>query len=304
MALSLQLRNPPRRRGRARELLITDVDNTLYDFGAYFEAGLRGLVPVAATALGRSESYVLEALKKVFTLRKSIEYPFPLADFPEVRNMAPDERREVLQISSAAFWAEASAALTPYPGVLAALRHLRNDGVEVVAFTDAPFHEAARRLRALALDRYLSGFVATQWFRRPQHGTPVLRITDIPGFVRVRRSLSVVRRLEHTERKPNPQTYAEIMRAFELTPENVTVIGDSPSRDLAPAAGLGMQAIWARYGRRNPASEVLLQQVVPFRLPEIIVAQDADASPYPAVDSFDGILDYLHTQLVLPLRYG
>ncbi len=146
MLHSLRLQHPLTRRRRVREVLITDVDNTLYEFGTYFEAGLRGPVPVAAASLGRSEGYVLDMLKTVFTARGSIEYPFPLADFPDVRDMSADRRRDLIRLTSEAFWREAISVLTPYPGVIATLRHLRNDGVDVVAFTDAPFHDAARRL--------------------------------------------------------------------------------------------------------------------------------------------------------------
>lgn len=303
MAHNLRPQHSTLRRRSVREVLITDVDNTLYDFGTYFEAGLRGLVPVAATILGQSERYILNTLKTVFTARGSLEFPFPLADFPDIKDMSADERLELLRTTSLAFWAEAAVVLTPYPGVLATLRQLRREGVAVVAFTDAPFHEAARRLRALGIDHYLSGFVATQWFIRRQRGTPAVRITEIPGFVRARRSLTVVRRLTDSERKPNPKTYLEIMRSFNLTPDRVTVIGDSPARDLAPADAVGMRAIWARYGRRNPSAEVMLQQIVPFRLPEITVAQDTEAQSFPAVDSFDEILKFLPTQQILQLRY-
>lgn len=301
---SLRLSDPNTHRHRVRQLVITDVDNTLYDFGTYFEAGLTGLVSAAAAALNQPERYIVDTLQEVFTARRSIEYPFPLADFPEAHHMSTEERRDLVRLTSNAFWAQAEAALKPYPGVIATLRHLRNDGVDIVAFTDAPIHEATRRLRSLDVDRYLSGVVATQWFDRRALGTPVIRLAEIPGFVKVRRSLSVVGRLKDGERKPNPETYLQIMKAFGLTPDRVTVIGDSPARDLVPAAALGMQAVWARYGRRNPAAEILLQQIVPFKLPEIAVLQDAAASGFPAVDSFDGLLDFLPTQLVLPLRFA
>lgn len=300
----LRLSGPLRYRRYPPQLLITDVDNTLYDFGTYFEAGLRGLVSVTMTALGKTEQYVLETLKVVFAKHGSIEYPYALADFPEASAMTATERRELVRLTSEGFWSEAALALNAYPGVIDTLRHLHREGVNIVAFTDAPFHEATRRLRALSIDRYLSGVVATRWFSAQQHGTPALRLREIPGFVQLRRTLSLVGQLDDSQRKPNPETYAQIMQVFGLTPNRVTVIGDSPTRDLAPAASIGMQAIWARYGRRSPASEILLQQIVPYKLPEITAAQDVVAAPFPAVDSFEGLLAFLPTQLVLPLRFG
>jgi phosphoglycolate phosphatase len=215
--------------------------------------------------------------------------------------LAGDLRKKILQQAAATFWESAQPALRAYPGVVETLRHLSRDGVEVVAFTDAPIHEAVRRLRAIGVDRYLSGVVATQWFGRRPRLSIALTVKEVPGFVQLPRRLSVIGRLSDDERKPNPDTYARIMDMFELAPQHVTVIGDSPTRDLQPAAALGMRAVWARYGRRHPAREVMLQQVVPFRLPEITSRQDAAAAPFLAIDRFDQLLGLLPTQQFLPL---
>lgn len=298
----LQARTAPPGRPRPRQLLITDVDNTLYEFGMYFEAGLEALVPTAASLLGISQDEVLNGLRSVYTERRSIEYPFALEEFPALRGRSEAERRRIVAETAAAFWQGAAAGLIPYPGVLATLQHLHRHGVHVVAFTDAPIHEALRRLRGLGADQYLAGLVATEWFGRRSRQTAVLRVADVPGFVRVPGRMSLVGRLSDDDRKPNPRTFARIAEAFHVPPQAVTVVGDSPARDLDPAAALGMRAVWARYGRRDPAREPLLQQVVPFRLPEITRRQDDAASPYLAIDRFDELLAVLPTQMVLPLR--
>jgi FMN phosphatase YigB (HAD superfamily) len=296
----VQFRPPATRRRQVPHLVITDVDNTLYDFGRYFEAGLGGLVRSTVANVGISEQEVLATLKQIFTRHGSIEYPFALEEFPAVIELSDQRRKEVMDLTSDAFWSSASLALVPYPGVVLALQDLQREGIDVVAFTDAPIHEAVRRLRALGIDQYLTGVVATEWFGR--RSTVALRVKDVPGFIRIPSRLKVVGRLNESQRKPNPQTYATIMNAFKLTPDNVTVIGDSPARDLEPAAALGMQPVWARYGRRSPSKEILLQQVVPFKLPEIKTPQDAAAVDFPAVDRFDQLLDLLPTQQILPLK--
>ncbi|MDP9167217.1 MAG: HAD family hydrolase [Actinomycetota bacterium] len=301
-ATGLQLSMPLRRRRAVPQLVITDVDNTLYDFGSYYEAGLRGLVATAVSLLSMSEQQVLSALRSVYERRGSIEYPFALEEFPEVVALPLETRAEALHEMAGAFWSEAAQALVPYPGVLEALRTLSVDGVDVVAFTDAPIHEAVRRLRGLGVDRYLSGVVATQWFGPRSRGTAVMSVYDVPGMTRVPRRLRLVGRLRDDERKPNPATFGRIAALFEIDAAQVTVIGDSPARDLAPAAALGMRPVWARYGRRTPEREILLQQIVPFRLPEITAKQDDAAAAYEAVDRFDEILELLPTQQLLPLR--
>jgi FMN phosphatase YigB (HAD superfamily) len=291
----------PESLGRYRtKLVITDVDNTFYDFGAYFEAGLQALIPEVARQLQISTDAAIASLRAVYQKFGSIEYPFAIEEFQELKPLPLERRRAIVERTTAAFWESGRAALIAYPSVAETLAHLRRERVPVVAFTDAPVHEATRRVGALNLDKYLSGLVATEWFPRRKAATRVLRVDEVPGFVRVPRRLTVVGRLAGEQRKPNAQTYERIAAAFGLNPVDVTVIGDSPRRDLAPAASLGMTAVWARYGERHPEREDLLQQVVPTRLPEIDASQASAASAFPAVDRFEELLKYLPTQQVLP----
>src|SRR5690349_1067878 len=114
----LRTRPAEHQRRRDSQLLITDVDNTLYDFGRYFEAGLARMVPYVGTGLRLKESEVLAQLRSVYTARGSIEYPFAVEEFEEAVGLSRLERRTVAQGSASAFWEGASEALVPYAGVV------------------------------------------------------------------------------------------------------------------------------------------------------------------------------------------
>lgn len=284
------------------QLLICDVDNTLYDFGIYYEAGLAGLLPFACAALDLKEQEVLERLRVSFAHHGSIEYPYAFEEFPELSAWPKEARRALARELMEVFWAAARAELRAYPGVHTTLHHLKRDRIHVVAFTDAPKHEAFRRLRELRIDQYLSGLVATEWFPTTRGTTRVLRLQDLPGHRRIPSRFHVTGSLSDGQRKPNSETYAAIAEAYGVSPEQVVVVGDSPTRDLAPAHQIGMRAIWAAYGVRNASKERLLRAVVPFVLPEAQRSVAPEASEFMKIRSFPEILRFMATQQVLELE--
>jgi putative hydrolase of the HAD superfamily len=47
-------------------------------------------------------------------------------------------------------------------------------------------------------------------------------------------------------RKPDPQIFALGVKALGLHPEEVIVVGDSYSKDMVPAHGLGCRTLWLK----------------------------------------------------------
>jgi phosphoglycolate phosphatase len=251
--------------GDGRRLLITDVDNTLFDFGAYFEAGLTALVEFLCDRLKSGRDEVTDRLREVYRRHGSIEYPFAVEDISADVGMCDAERDEFVRHSLAIFWQAAASELRPYETVRETLSHLAHDGVIIIAHTDAPIHEAVRRLRLMRLDRYLTGIVAQQWFPRRPARSRVVYLRELPGWHRPRR-MTPRWEVPLSDRKPSSGTYERIARRFDTG--TGTVIGDSVTRDLIPALDVGFTAVLAAYGHRHKA-EGLLREVVPHVLPEV-----------------------------------
>ncbi len=47
-------------------------------------------------------------------------------------------------------------------------------------------------------------------------------------------------------RKPSPRIFQTVLDTWKLPPENVVMIGDAPSKDVAGAKAVGMKTIWLR----------------------------------------------------------
>jgi FMN phosphatase YigB (HAD superfamily) len=277
-----------------RTMLITDLDNTLYDFVSFYEAAMNAQIRYLSDAATIEFDELVGEYRAVFERCGSIEYPFAAAWFGSVRARTAIDRRGMLE-ALRVYWAAGQAALSPYPTVATSLRHIHRCGVPIVAMTDAPIFEAARRLRSLGLHEYFSGLIGQAG--RKVSGRAFVRLTDsdVPGYGRLTRAFNWS--LTANESKPNPAPLERLVEMYGVCPTDVFVVGDSLQRDLAPAVSLGMNGLWARYGTRRFADEQLLPRLVPSRLPEVSSsAPNVDALP---IDSFSEVVGYLPIQQCL-----
>jgi putative hydrolase of the HAD superfamily len=107
--------------------------------------------------------------------------------------------------------------IVPYAGVLSALTELRNDGYPLGIITDAHSRDATRRLQKAGLLPFFAGMVSYD-------------------MVMVK--------------KPSPEPFIFALEMMRAGTENTLLLGDSPRRDIRPAAKLGIRTVYARYGDR------------------------------------------------------
>jgi phosphoglycolate phosphatase len=268
--------------------LITDVDNTLFDFGLYAEAGLRAVLPVASQLLALSREQVVAELRHAYRVFNSIEIPYAYELMPSLASRTPDDRHAISQGLATTFWSGASKSMRAYDGVVPTMSYLWRNGTAIVAVSDAPMWEVWRKLRRLRLLRFVAGIVAVGALKR--RTGPVLRHHDVPEYRSPYRSRSrFYRTLKDDDRKPSPQAYRYVLEEVTLPSDRVTVVGDSPLKDLMPARELGLAAYWARYGERQRHLELLLQSVTPFEPPEALRSQADAARSFPTLERFDDL---------------
>ncbi|XVV15287.1 HAD family hydrolase [Actinoplanes sp. CA-131856] len=290
----------PTRSRPPRWALITDLDNTLYDFPTFYEAGLRAAVSEITELLSLTPDEAISRLRDVYAERGTIEYAFAVEEFPEMKKVPRETQIAIAKQITNSFWVSATKTLEPYDTVKETLRVLADQRIAVIGYTDAPIHEAMRRLKAMRLDVYLTGIVAQYW-RRRRPGYALL-MSELPGHARASSRRRFAWRTSQNEKKPNSQVYARIADHLGCEADRVTVIGDSVERDLLPAVQLGFGAVWARYGRRDRAEDhLMMRRIVPDVLPEVRRKGPALPSQISAADRFEDILSYLPVQQMLPI---
>jgi FMN phosphatase YigB (HAD superfamily) len=104
-----------------KRLLITDLDNTLYDWVTFFAKSFAAMVRELDAILLVGEEHLLLEFKRVHQAYGTSEQPFALFDLPSVRATFPGatapELRAELRPALTAFNSTRDQELVLYPGV-------------------------------------------------------------------------------------------------------------------------------------------------------------------------------------------
>jgi len=217
-------------------LVITDLDNTLYDWLAAFVPAFYEMASIAAPLLEVSSEELLGDLQAVHRRHGDSEHPFALLETNAVKNKfggeLPEAAASALDPAFHAFNRARKKNLALYPGVYRTLQEFSNSGVRVVAFTDARVINSLFRLQRLDIKHFISRLYAPAHIDRKFE-------SDGDDFVRI---------LPHQDRKPNPRGLLEICSDYGVDKSNAVYVGDSLVRDIYMAREAGLHSAWAKYG--------------------------------------------------------
>ena len=245
---------------RRVDLLVTDLDNTLWDWLTPWARSMEALVDGLHSASGVPREQLFKEIHAVHQRFGTVEYSVLVNELPSLgfttgTNRAADVYDEAVHAQNSARKAQTKL----YPGVRATLESIRSAGVPVVAYSEGLEFWTAWRIRTLGLNGLI-----TRLYTLPDH--------DFPDGV----SVQALRRLppnqyefgETDQRtvsrdlvKPNPQVLREIVDEYGVAVERVAYVGDSLSKDVAMAQTLGAIDVYAEYGatEEGPDSHLLMR---------------------------------------------
>src|ERR1700744_4162534 len=84
-------------------VLVTDFDNTLYDFAAYFSPCFRAMVHALARETKLEEQVLISDFQAVYEQHKTIEYAFSVQELPSLANLPSLEISRLVHIATVAF---------------------------------------------------------------------------------------------------------------------------------------------------------------------------------------------------------
>lgn len=231
-------------------LLVTDLDNTLYDWVTFFARTFYSMVDVATKVLDVPEETLLDELREVHQRHYNTEHPYALLETRTVLAKYPGlsraRRAALLEEVFHKFNRCRDQLLILYPGVEETLRSVYSQGVAIVGHTEATVPNALFRLQKLGID---------QFFDRVYAPAPLVD-DDLDAFFAGARVPSTVEvtRLRQNERKPDPRVLFDICRGMGVEPKRTLYVGDSIARDIGMAKEAGARTAWAEYGNRyDPA---------------------------------------------------
>jgi FMN phosphatase YigB (HAD superfamily) len=212
----------PRWEGPAPLGVVVDLDDTLFP-QAEFLAGAAVAVGAAATRAGLDGTAVERALTAELAAGSdaggTIDRALLAVGVPR------DVVRDLVPPLVAAFLAHVPERLTPYAGVVEALRSLAA-AAPLACLTDGNPVVQRAKLSATGLAALL----------------PIIVITDEVGG--------------RAARKPAPVGIREVARRLGVPAERLLVIGDRPAKDVAVAEAVGARAIRVRQGEHAAAPDV------------------------------------------------
>lgn len=234
-----------------KQLLVCDLDNTLYDWVAYFVPAFYAMADAVVSMTGCDRERLLDDFREVHRAAHDSEHPFALLDTETIRKQFKGaSRSEMARALDPAFHAFNSARkknLKLYPGVRETLDALEREGVQLVAHTESKLYGVVDRLRRLDLSKY---FIKVYCRERsltshPANGIGTDWLADFP--------MDRVVELSHHQTKPNRDVLLEICTNEGFTPQDAAYVGDSIPRDVLMAKRAGVFAVWAAYGAmRDP----------------------------------------------------
>lgn len=283
------LRPPPQQAGpgstaTAPVVLLTDLDNTLFNWIDYFAPCFREMVAALSRASGIHEAEISRQFGDVYRERQAAEYRRAIQELALHHRVSPAVRARLVREGWTAFVRERRRRLRTYPGVPETLRTLRGRGVTVVGVTNAALTDAASRLRQLRLTGLFDGLVA--WEGVPDPGEQALA-----GPHRTR--LPTVVPLKTPDLKPSRAAFFTALECGRALPDSqIVAVGDSLANDLAPARHAGATTVWARYGHECDRENYELISQITFWPPERISSTYDRRSHTPdyEIDSFRQLL--------------
>lgn len=233
-----------------QKLLITDLDNTLYNLIDYFGPSFRGMIHALSRETKIEENVLLKDFKQVFLDRESLEYGFGVQELNILKSLPPEKMLILIKLAKGAFKRGRDKHLKPYETVKETLEWLTKHGVIVVGVSNAPFYNAQIRLKQLFIDKFFYGLAAREDLHVPED-----QFTAVINQKRKEnkyQSTKLIKTwiLKKEQMKPNTYSYNKIMSELNVSPQDTYVIGDSILKDIRPAIEIGAKGIWAKYGEK------------------------------------------------------
>ena len=260
-------------------LLVTDLDNTLWDWFAAWYGSFSAMLNRLVELSGIPADVLEPQIRAVHQVRGTTEYSFLLDEVPalvEASGAVPPSVRydEALhQLHS-----RRRAMTRLYPGVFETLTSLKKAGIAVTAYTESLAYWTEWRIRWTGLDGLIE-----RLYSAPDH--------DLPrGLTReqVRTKADEDYGLKHTRHiqlpqgvtKPNAEILRSILKDCGAEPDQAVYVGDSLMKDIAMAQSVGVLDVHAKYGEAHAMEEYeLLRRVTHWKDTDVRREKELGARP-------------------------
>jgi len=223
--------------------LITDFDNTLYDWFQVWHQSFTAMLAEIERISGLGDDVLLPEIRTIHQRFGTSEYAFLVEKLPSLQAAFPGQNLStVFDDAIHAYRKARKANLKLFHGVRETLIELRSAGVLIILYTDSLAFYTIDRIRRLGLDE-LVDFV----FSPPDHEIP----DSVTSYTQREKYFLTHARHHHIPEgvtKPNPDVLLDIVRDVGRSTGECVYLGDSLMKDVAMAQDARVTDVYAEYG--------------------------------------------------------
>jgi FMN phosphatase YigB (HAD superfamily) len=244
-----------------KTVLITDLDNTLFDWVQLWHASFSAMLEKIVDISGVSETTLKAEIRAVHQRHGTSEYSFLVEEIPSLLKKFPNQDlTKIFAPAFAAYREQRRKELKLYPSVAETLLKVKGTGAKIVGYTESMAFYSNYRVRRLGLDGIFDTI-----FSPADHDIPKGMTVD-----QIRKYPATNYEFAHTkhqntppgELKPNKDILRSIIDHVGAKVEDCVYVGDSLVKDVAMAKDAGIADVWAKYGlSQDTAAYQLLREV-------------------------------------------
>lgn len=277
-----------------KKLLITDVDNTLFDWFSIWYYPFKALIENVLDITKLDKTDLLSEIRQVHKRHGTSEYSFLLTELPSLLKVYGDTStiRSNLDRAISAYQLERMSRLKLYDSVQETLVQIKERGTTIVAYTESKAWHSKFRFKALGLDKLIDTL-----YSPPDHTVPL----GEKDKQNIELYLTQVRHTPPNELKPNPKLLEDIITEKGFKKSESCYIGDSRLKDIEMAHFANVDHVYAKYGNQHFDKEdtryELLRKVSHWSDKDIerekqIIAGDHHIEPTRVANQFSDLLKF------------
>jgi FMN phosphatase YigB (HAD superfamily) len=278
-----------------KSVLITDLDNTLFDWVDLWYHCFSSMLDQVVAISGLDKELLKAEIRAVHRKHGTSEYSLLIEEIPSIqKKFSGQDIMKIFAPAVEAFRKQRREHLRLYPTVAETLLLIKGRGTKIIAYTESMGFYSNYRIRRLGLDGVIDVI-----FSPRDHDLPAGMSSDqIRKYPAAHYDLKYTLH-EHTpagSTKPDAAVLESIIVDLHLSKADCIYVGDSPYKDVPMAQDVGVDDILAEYGKAQDRPEYqLLREVTHWSNDDVerekrIQARDVRAS-YRLTKSFSELLD-------------
>jgi FMN phosphatase YigB (HAD superfamily) len=248
------------------DVLITDLDNTLWDWVHLWSASFTGLMNVLVEEGKLDRETLLDEAREIHQRHRTSEYFLLLDELPSVRGLAERDAARVKPVAIAAAQDARKEVLELYPKTLETLEKIRESGSLVVAYTESMAFATAQRIRKLDLDGVIQYLYSSPDHDFPNGASPKDLRRHSDDYYSLKQTEH--RHVERGVIKPSAEILRKIMSDVGAEADRTVYVGDNLMKDVTMAQEAGVHDVLAKFGHASEKEEYELLRRVTHWSPE------------------------------------